>query len=297
MHEIRLAVCSPDEPTCAGIAARLRGTIVGPCADLAGFRGPPDGYDVAMLVGRGWQWRDAVDQLLAAGAHVLLVADPCPPADLVEHLSRSARTAGVQLAVVNPDRYLPSRQLVRQQMAAIGEAGLIRLHRWEPTADHSPEPPQLPDPLLRDIDLALRLTGRLPDRVYAVEQKSDGIAGRCLQVHLGFPGGGMALLDYTDRLPDGEGYQSLSVIASAGAAYTDDHQNAQLLYRGGCPQAIRTEERAGHLAAIVQEFVDALREGRDLTAASATAWRNTYAVAEAVRQSLASGRAVTLEDR
>ena len=35
--------------------------------------------------------------------------------------------------VINPDRFLPSRQLIRQQIEAgkLGEVGLIRIHRWE----------------------------------------------------------------------------------------------------------------------------------------------------------------------
>ncbi|HJZ58130.1 MAG TPA: hypothetical protein VKE74_24525 [Gemmataceae bacterium] len=293
MHAIRLAVSCPDAAEVAAIAARLCGATVEPYDDHS----PPEGCQAAVLVGPELPWRDTVEQLLAAGAHVLVAANPCPPGDLIETLSRSARTAGVQLAVVNPDRYLASRQLVRWQMAAIGEAGLVRLHRWEPAADRSGETTNLPDPLLRDLDVTLWLTGRRPECVYAVEQKSVSLTGRYMQVHLGFPGGGMALLDFDARLPPGDGYQSLSVIASAGAAYADDHQNMQLVYRGGHPQAVRTEERAGRLAAMAQEFVDALRAGRDLTTPSGTAWRDVFAVADAVTRSLATGRAVTPEER
>jgi predicted dehydrogenase len=211
---------------------------------------------------------------------------------VIESLSRAARAAGVQFAVVNPDRYLPSRQLIRQQLGnAIGEPGLIRLHHWLP-AGSAPDAAGLPDPLLRDLDVTLWLAGRRPEHVYAVERRVDG---RYVQVHLGFPGGAMALLDFTDRLPGGDGYQSLSVIASSGAAYADDHQNVQLLYRGGHPQAVRTGEQAGQLAAIAREFVDALRAGRDLMTANAATWKDVFTVADAVRQSLASGRAVALE--
>jgi predicted dehydrogenase len=164
------------------------------------------------------------------------------------------------------------------------------MHRWEAAA---PAVAGLPDGLLRDLDVVLWLTGRRPDRVFALAPERDG---RCVQVHLGFPGGGMALLDYDGRLPPGDGYQSLSVIAFAGAAYADDHQNVQLLYRGGRPEAVRTDERAGRLAAMAQKFVDALRTGRDMTA-GATDWRDVFAVADAVNRSLATGQAVTPEDR
>src|SRR5262249_44090281 len=130
--------------------------------------------------------------------------------------------------------------------------------------------------------------------VYAAGQ-TEG-PGSLVQVHLGFPGGAMALIEHTDRLPPGDGYQSLAVIGTAGAAYADDHQNMQLAYRGGRPQAVRTEEEAGALAALVQDFADALRAGRDLSA-SVPAWQGVLAVADAARRSLASRQAVPLEGR
>jgi hypothetical protein len=55
---------------------------------------------------------------------------------------------------------------------------------------------------------------------------------------------------------------------------------------------VRTDERAGQLAALAQEFVNTLKEGRDF---SANVWKNVFAVAEAVGKSLASGSAVALE--
>jgi predicted dehydrogenase len=219
---------------------------------------------------------------------MLLVADPCPSGEMIEALYAAARASGVQLAVVNPDRYLPSRRLIREQLGGpLGEPGLIRLHRWEPAKPE--QPAGLPEPLLRDLDTTLWLMRRRPDRVYAIGQGTDG---RYVQVHLGFPGGGMALLDYDGRLPAGDGYQSLHVIASTGAAYADDHQNTQLLYRGGHPQAVRTEERVGQLAALAQEFIDGLRAGRDLS--TEAEWRAVSVVAGAVRRSLAAGTAVAL---
>jgi predicted dehydrogenase len=298
---LRLALNHPDEAGLARLTARVRGAIVEPCPDLAWFRSPPDGCDTAMLAGPGLPDPAAIERLLSSGVHVLLIADPCPRGDVIEALFGTARAVGVQFAVVNPDRYLPSRQLVRRQLPdPLGEPGLIRLHHWEPAgAGRPPEAAGLPEPLVRDLDVTLWLAGRRPDRVYAIEHKggeSATPAGRYVQIHLGFPSGGMALLDFDGRLPPGDGYQSLSVIAAAGAAYADDHQNVQLLYRGGRPQAVRTEERAGLLAAVAQEFVDALRTGRNLSAGAAE-WRAVFAVADAVTRSLASGRAVTPEDR
>jgi hypothetical protein len=231
---------------------------------------------------------DALRDLMRT-RNAILVAEPCPPRDVIESLFAVAREAARQFAAVNPDRYLPSRQLIRKQLSGpMGDAGLVRIHRWEPPSDRAED---FPEPLLRDIDVTLWLVGRPPSRVFAVGQDA-----RYWQVHLGFANGAMALLDFSRGLPAGDGYQSLSVIAASGAAYADDHPNAQLLYRGGHPQAVAPQERAEMFAA-VRECADAIRAGRNVTAVSQAEWRNVFAVADAVRQSLASGQAVAMEGR
>ena len=191
-----------------------------------------------------------------------------------------------QEVVINPDRFLPSRQLIRQQLDAgkLGEVGLIRIHRWEPVSGK--DAGDLPAGLLRDLDLVMWLVGKLPDAIHAVEQSNA--SGRFVQVHLGFPGGTMALIDYTNRLPAGDGYQSLSVIGSVGAAYADDHQNMQLVFRGGHAQAVRAEESGRRHAATVQEQIDSLKSGHDV-AASVAEWQNVLKVAETVRCAMTSG--------
>jgi predicted dehydrogenase len=189
----------------------------------------------------------------------------------------------VHFAIANPDRFLPSRQLIKQQIPdKIGQAGLVRIHRWESNPATGS--------MLRDFDIALWLVGSPPDRVYAVENRVAD--KRIIQVHLGFPGS-MALIDYTDGLPPGDGYQALSVIGSTGAAYSDDHQNMQLLYRGGRPQAIRTEEGVRQAVDMMQWFADALKTGRDLSV-YIKAWQQVFAVHDAIAESLASRRVTPL---
>src|SRR5262245_20315577 len=145
MHPIRLAVCHLEEATCAAIAARLRGATVEVCRDLASLAG----CDAVLLGDPGAMQAAAGVRLLSKKVHVLVVAGPCAPGSAIEALSGTARTAGVQFVVVNPDRYLPSRQLLSRQVPdVIGEPGLIRLHRWGPTLAGPSE--GLPDPLLRD---------------------------------------------------------------------------------------------------------------------------------------------------
>ncbi len=264
---IRLTVIDADCPW-PHIGSRIRRATADVCAHARQLRAEPQPYDAAVFVGR-----TSLD------------------------VSSAARQHGVQLAVANPDRYLPSRQLIRQQLDAgrLGEVGLVRVHRWR--SGHSAGPQAAPAALVRDLDLALWLIGRPPDVVFAVEHSAktaDGVSGQFVQVHLGLPGGATALIDYCDRLPAGDGYDSLSVIGSAGAAYADDHQNMQLIYRGGRPQAVRTDEGPQQLAALVQQFVDAIAAGRDLSP-SVAAWQDVLGVVACVRQSIESRQAIARE--
>jgi predicted dehydrogenase len=273
---IRLAISGAALPVIRKIAARLRGAIL-----------QPDPVDAAVFLGPALPDVDGIERLLDASKHVLLAAESGPTADALDRLSAAATRAGVRLDIVNPDRYLPSRQLIRQQLTAgtLGEFGLIRLHRWaSATTDEGP----LPTALVRDLDLVVWLASRLPNLVYALAN------ARFVQVHLGFPGGGMALIDTGECLPTGDGYDSLSVIGSTGAACADDHHNRQLLFLGGCPRAVRTGEGYGHLAALVEEFVDSLHAGQG-NLDSVTAWRQALVLADVVNRSLASRGAIRLE--
>lgn len=294
MQLIRLITGDAEMPQCAGIAARLRGVAVELHAAGRGLESADVAHAVA-FVGSAHVTKPVVEWLVSAGTHVLLATEPCLSAAELDSLAQQAQHAGVKFSVCNPDRFLPSRQLIKQQVGGkLGNTALVRIHRWEPArspASPALSPFPLPGPLMRDLELALWLTDSPPDRVYAIEHRQGGVpAGRFIQVQLGFSEG-TALLDYTDRLPSGPGYSSLSVIGVSGAAYADDHQNMQLAYQAGGPRAVRTEEGPRQYAALVQDFADAVAEGRDL-APTVTAWRKVYALADAVCQSLETRQAV-----
>jgi predicted dehydrogenase len=280
---MRLALCGATEAACRDVALCLRGATLQLCTDSC-FDARPDEPDAVVLVGPAPLDAAGIERLLACGTYVLLAAQSFLPGEVLEGLAVTAERAGVSLAVVNPDRYLPSRQLIRQQLdrGVLGDVGLVRMHRWGPAADQRHA--QLP----LDLDLAAWLVGRPPEIVYAAQ------AGGCVLVHLGFSGGAMALIDSSDQLPPGDGYCSLSVIGSAGSAQADDHHNRQLVFQGGPPRAVRTGEGDAYLAVVVQEFVDALRADRD-PPGSVAAWRPVVAVAGAVDKALASRQAVRLE--
>ena len=265
---IRLAVLDPDRNRWQSIASRLHGVVILAAASL-------ESCDAALCSA------PQIESSLRAGKHVLLLANSDLTKANLQAWDDMARAAKVRLSVVNPDRYVPSRQLIRQQVDAgkLGEPGLVRIHRWESNPA-----------ILCDLDLILWQIGKAPNLVFAVENEA------CTQVHLGFPGGEMALLTFSKRPLSGNSYCSLSIIGSSGAAYADDHQNTQLLYRNGMPESINTSEGVTQWAAIVQEFVNlvALPSDRAVIESFPT-WTHVLTVKDAVTESLRSKRAVAPE--
>src|SRR5437764_8631806 len=72
----------------------------------------------------------AVDRLLDAGKHVLFADETILTAQCLTAWA-GRMPGGPRLAVVNRDRYLPSRQLICQQgEKRLGVPGLVRLYRW-----------------------------------------------------------------------------------------------------------------------------------------------------------------------
>jgi predicted dehydrogenase len=235
---------------------------------------------VAILAPTGAE-EPPVEQILQARKHVLLSAEHCSSLQRLQTLTDTARQAGVQFVVANWERYRPSRQVIREQLdlGKLGEPGLIRLHHWGI--------PATPDSMISDLDLVLWYSGQSPNVVHAVEQEG-------LLIHLGFAPGGMALINRLFRPGQGE-YRSLSIIASNGAAYADDHQNIQLLFRTErSPSTLLCEEGFSFLTTMVQEFVQGLNTGRNMSR-SVLDWRKALVVADAVRKSLATRQAVVPE--
>lgn len=297
---IRLAVHGAKSRWQA-LTARLRGGSINGSLDTCDLPLSPDSYDAVLWIAPTQQETALIERALAQGKHVLIAsATELSPTKLVL-LAAAAKRAGVQLGIVNPDRFLPSRQLLRQQLEAgkLGQAGLIRMYRWEAAAARSLSgtPPAVPSPLVLDLDLAIWLMGMTPHVVYATQARRlpQGTDREpMIQVHLGFPNGSMALLGYSSSLPPGDDYRSLSVMGSAGAAYADDHQNMQLIYRGQHPQALRAEEGIRPLVNLTQDFIEALQSSRDLSSSIAD-WSRLVSVTRAVAESLLSRQAISME--
>lgn len=237
-----------------------------------------------------------VQQLADAGKHILISADACQSQQGLATLMALQKNGPMYIVVVNPVHYLPSRKLIRQRLDSgkLGIPGLVRIHSWWHVDKNRTIASTVPLHILCDLEFLLSLFQEAPQRIYAVQRKSsDPSPGVYLQVHLGFLSGGMALIDYTDRLPPGDSYGSMNVIASCGAAYSDDMQNMQLLFRGGHPQSLRVGESSDQWAEMLQEFVDGIRAQQNLSHKRPD-WRGAFTVASAVMQSLEQCRAVAI---
>ena len=175
-------------------------------------------------------------------------------------------------------RFLPSIQAVKRSIDAgkLGEPCLLRIHRWLPP-ESTPE--SIDERILPDTDLACWMFGGAPEKVWTLQSAANP---DYIQFHLGFANDGMAMIDIADSLPAGDGYFSLSMIGGTGAAYADDHHNMNLLYSGGQPNALRTNQGHADLTGQLQEFVDAISEEREAAVTLADTSRAAAVAAQVI---------------
>jgi myo-inositol 2-dehydrogenase/D-chiro-inositol 1-dehydrogenase len=221
------------------------------------------------------------------GKHVFLPTSFASSAEAAAVI-QECRTHGVRLMASHLDRFLPSLRSIKQSLDSgqLGDPGLIRIHRWQSQADRTPN-------ASADIDLAMWMFQALPTEVYAVARRGADGAVAYLQIHLGFPAGGMGLIDVSNALASADSYFSLSLIGSTGAAYADDHHNQQLLLRGDHPVALKTGEGSAARLTQLQEFVDSIKQQRELAVTGAD-WEAALLVTEAAWESIESGRTARL---
>ena len=266
------------------LAPRLRGASLTTIADIGELDG--DVFD-AVVIGSHEACEDKCRFAAAHGKHILLAT---PLASLTEAfaLVRECDRRDVLLMAGYLDRFLPSLRTMKQSLDAgqLGDPGLIRIHRWQSQAGRALD-------MSTDIDLALWMFQSLPSEVYAVERRRVDDAVTYLQIHLGFAAGGMGLIDITNAHASTDGYFSLSLIGSSGAAYADDHHNQQLLFLGDHPVALKTGEGNAARLTQLQEFVDCM-SGQRAPAVGETDARAALLVCEAARQSIASGQTARL---
>ncbi len=107
------------------------------------------------------------------------------------------------------------------------------------------------------VVLALWFFDDVPEHIHGTASIENGV--KCLLVHLGFKCGGMALIDFTNSLPDGDNYESLCLIGSKGAAYADDHRNRNLFFNGGAPEAKCPDTKLGFMKPMLIDFVNKVK--------------------------------------
>ena len=235
---------------------------------------------------------DWVERAAAAAKHVFL-ADPLS-ADVAEaeRLTATCHDQGVCLMIGNSSRCLPATREIHNSLRTgkLGALGLLRIHRWSNDGDATTALAAT----VGEVDLACWMFSNSPDTIYATRSAPGSAAGANWQLHLGFPQGGMALIDYCGSLPDGTPpYYMLTAVGSQGAAYADDHHNTQLLFQADGLQGLSSEPDVESVQQPVQEFIDAVSAGRP-PECSGDDWRRALLILEAAAASLESGRATSI---
>ena len=239
--------------------------------------------------------RTEVDRILTDRKHVLISAlGESALGELdeneIELLDAKAREKGVTLRFRNRLLYRPSYVAVKESLESgkLGSPSLLRLNDWRAASTRDRDPTAKIDEtkstreawspcwqgVAENLEVALWLFGIEPKEIFATSRSSApddrGVTFSdrgYVQVHLGFADGGMALIGVANTLPPGDGYRSLTLIGSSGAAYADDHHQTQLLYRGGLPSAARTSESCVAETSLLRDF---LSEVRNQTTGKAT---------------------------
>ncbi len=236
LHHAHLAAVVETDVTAAQrIGAELgMGAVASTLGEL--LKAHASTFDAVLIHGPTPQQCDMVCQAAEAGKHVLADTPLAESVEQAQRAIRACRAAGVCLMVGQPLRFMPYQQAVRESLDAgkLGVPGLLRIHHWNAGADCE-DGRNLVDAVseltIREVDLACWLFDAAPDIVYSTAFSLDK-PNRGVQLHLGFPAGGMALIDCSRALqPGSDSYYALTLIGSKGAAYADDHHNTNLLLR------------------------------------------------------------------
>ncbi|MGB0599455.1 MAG: hypothetical protein ACPGLY_22450 [Rubripirellula sp.] len=164
----------------------------------------------------------------------------------------------------------------------LGQPGLLRSHDWDRSYALDDQR------LAAHLDVAAWYFDQLPSVVYAVSRRDY------VQMHLGFEGDGMAILDVDAGDSLGGSYQSLHLIGSRGAAYADDHENVQLAIDARGIEAVPTPQGDAAWVNMLRAFYEVILSGDSQQAE----WRHVMDINRlvgAVHQSVAQQRPITLE--
>ncbi len=296
LPETAITAVADADPAQVERAARTAGaaTRAGTLDEL--LDGAAEAFDAVIITTPAATHAALVNRAAQAGKHALVESPLAPTAAEAQQIA-AGRAAGVRLMLAHPARFQADHRAVKESLddGELGRPGLLRIHQWFSATDGSERSAHAG---LAALDLALWMFDGLPTHVYAVARPTrttDLAAAEYAQVHLGFADGGMALIDLAHTLPTGDGYDSLTLIGSLGAAYADTHHNMQLLYGGGHAQAVRTEPDESVIALVLAEFAAAIAEEREPAVGGADG-HAALLVAAAVESSLAAATAMTLTE-
>lgn len=198
---------------------------------------------------------------LANGDADAIVIDRLGKSSLTTLLDHPESSSAAQLEALRNLRIMPAHQwrfapsvLPVQESRSngqLGDPGLLRTHHWLSANAN------LGHAAFAQVDLAHWFFGSPPTRTHSLA--SDNY----LQLHLGFPNDGMALIDIATNRPGENDYYSMHLIGSSGAAYTDDHRNTHLLLaEQGSEALIHKQDELLAIQNMLQEFVAGIRENR-----------------------------------
>lgn len=262
---VEITAAADPDPDRAVHAAKSSGARVRAASLDELLYSAAEGFDAVIVTDPPAARASLIARAAEAGKHVLVEPPLAAGPEEAERAAAAARAAGVRLMPAHGDRFRSDCRAVKASLdqGELGRPGLLRIHHWSPDAD---APWHTFPRALASLDLALWIFDGPPTHVFA-SVRPPGAAGlsaaEYLQSHLGFEGGGMALIDVTRALPAGDGYRSLALIGSLGAAHADDHHNAQLLFGGGRAQAVLTEADESVPALVLSEFAQAVAEERE----------------------------------
>jgi myo-inositol 2-dehydrogenase / D-chiro-inositol 1-dehydrogenase len=232
-----------------------------------------DDIDVVVIHGSVTKRADLAVRAAQAGKHVFVSSPLAVNSEEVERIARACETASVALVVGSHVRFRPSVMAVKTALDSgkLGLPGLLRIHCWEPDepanrgAILNRDQGEFRSRILQQLDLALWMYPQPPKEVFASTRGRHASADQWpdyLQIHLGFPNGGMALISLSRNMPVGDDYQTVSLICSTGAAYADDHLQKHLIFRGDRPQAVQRDEIVPTLVNQLKDFAEAVASKR-----------------------------------
>jgi len=254
-----------------------------------------DEFDAVIIHGSVASRAKQARQAASTGKNVLLAGPPAINRDELQSVSEACRAADVRLMIASALRCRPSIAALKAALDSgkLGLPGLLRCHAWYPQTAGEDDFSWMS--AMRLLELAVWIFGKSPTELFATTNQfsHDAAWPDYIQLHLGFPDHGMALLSSATTLPGTAAYETVSLIGSTGAAYADDHAQQQLLLRSQSTAAVQSGERIPTLVAQLREFQHRVTERRDPPGEIKLSFA-AFDLLAAARQSLAEKQPIRL---